>query len=88
MSETEIRTKIEHLKSEMTEVHGTPCEVFSRVVGYLRPVQSWNKGKVEEFKVRKFYNAGNGETLKDMANQAHERTMAQMKHIKCFRQCK
>ncbi len=30
-----------------------PCEVFSRVVGYLRPVKQWNKGKQEEFKVRK-----------------------------------
>ena len=30
-----------------------PCEVYSRVVGYLRPVQQWNKGKVEEFKKRK-----------------------------------
>lgn len=30
-----------------------PCEVYSRVVGYLRPVTSWNKGKVEEFKQRK-----------------------------------
>ena len=30
-----------------------PCEVFSRVVGYLRPVKQWNKGKQEEFKTRK-----------------------------------
>jgi ribonucleoside-triphosphate reductase len=30
-----------------------PCEVYSRVVGYLRPVQQWNKGKKEEFKERK-----------------------------------
>jgi hypothetical protein len=29
------------------------CEVYSRVVGYLRPVQQWNKGKVEEYKMRK-----------------------------------
>lgn len=29
------------------------CEVYSRVVGYLRPIQQWNKGKVEEFKQRK-----------------------------------
>jgi anaerobic ribonucleoside-triphosphate reductase len=28
------------------------CEVFSRVVGYLRPVQNWNNGKREEFKER------------------------------------
>ena len=29
------------------------CEIYSRVVGYLRPVKQWNKGKVEEFKQRK-----------------------------------
>jgi len=30
-----------------------PCEVYSRIVGYLRPVQQWNEGKQEEFKQRK-----------------------------------
>lgn len=29
-----------------------PCEVYSRIVGYLRPVQHWNKGKQEEFRER------------------------------------
>ena len=29
-----------------------PCEVYSRIVGYLRPVQQWNKGKKEEFRER------------------------------------
>jgi ribonucleoside-triphosphate reductase len=29
-----------------------PCEVFSRVVGYIRPVQQWHLGKQEEFKDR------------------------------------
>ena len=29
-----------------------PCEVYSRIVGYLRPVQQWNKGKQEEFRQR------------------------------------
>ena len=33
-----------------------PCEVFSRVVGFLTPVQQWNKGKIEEFKQRKEFN--------------------------------
>ncbi|MFH1029862.1 MAG: anaerobic ribonucleoside-triphosphate reductase [bacterium] len=31
------------------------CEVYSRVSGYLRPVNSWNKGKQEEFSDRKTY---------------------------------
>jgi ribonucleoside-triphosphate reductase len=30
-----------------------PCEVYSRVVGYLRPVQQWNLGKQQEFKERR-----------------------------------
>ncbi len=32
---------------------GKICEIYSRVVGYLRPVNQWNKGKQEEFKQRK-----------------------------------
>jgi len=32
-----------------------PCEVYSRIVGYLRPVQNWNKGKQQEFGDRKTY---------------------------------
>ncbi len=30
-----------------------PCEVYSRVVGYYRPVQQFNVGKQEEFRERK-----------------------------------
>ena len=26
-----------------------PCEVYSRVVGYIRPVQQWHKGKRQEY---------------------------------------
>lgn len=33
------------------------CEVYSRVVGYLRPVDQWNAGKMNEFSVRKSYSA-------------------------------
>lgn len=31
------------------------CEIYSRVVGYLRPVKQWNKGKQAEFDLRKEY---------------------------------
>jgi ribonucleoside-triphosphate reductase len=31
------------------------CEVYSRVVGYLRPVKQWNQGKQEEFAARRAY---------------------------------
>lgn len=33
----------------------TKPEVYSRVVGYLRPVQQWNAGKEAEFKDRKTF---------------------------------
>lgn len=33
----------------------TECEVYSRVVGYLRPVNQWNKGKKQEFFDRKTF---------------------------------
>jgi ribonucleoside-triphosphate reductase len=32
-----------------------PCEVYSRVVGYLRPVQQWNNGKAQEYEQRKMF---------------------------------
>jgi ribonucleoside-triphosphate reductase len=35
---------------------GLKCEVFSRIVGYYRPVELWNDGKKEEFKFRKTFS--------------------------------
>jgi hypothetical protein len=32
-----------------------PCEVYSRIVGYVRPVRNWNKGKKQEFAERQTY---------------------------------
>jgi len=37
---------------------GAETEVYSRVVGYLRPVMQWNRGKREEFKLRKTFVVG------------------------------
>ena len=34
---------------------GEKCEVYSRVVGYLRPVDQWNDGKQAEFAIRKTF---------------------------------
>ena len=38
-------------EAETTE-RKIPCEVYSRVVGYLRPVSAWNIGKRQEFEDR------------------------------------
>ncbi|MEM2737641.1 MAG: ribonucleoside triphosphate reductase, partial [Candidatus Bathyarchaeia archaeon] len=34
---------------------GVCCEVYSRVVGYLRPVDQWNDGKQAEFAIRRTF---------------------------------
>ena len=34
----------------------TECEIYSRVVGYLRPINQWNKGKRQEFFDRKTFD--------------------------------
>ena len=33
----------------------TRCEVWTRVMGYFRPVSEWNIGKKQEFEDRKLY---------------------------------
>lgn len=34
---------------------GADCEIYSRIVGYYRPISRWNKGKKQEYKERKEY---------------------------------
>lgn len=55
MTKNEIQEKIEELQEQKGSVESTKCEVYSRVVGYLRPVSLWNEGKKEEYKIRKNY---------------------------------
>ena len=43
-----------------TGVVRVPCEVYSRIVGYLRPVQNWNDGKRAEFKERVAFDIERG----------------------------
>ena len=42
-----------------SEGKNTECEVYSRVVGYLRPVNQWNRGKQQEFHDRKTFDMKN-----------------------------
>ncbi|MDR2340577.1 MAG: ribonucleoside triphosphate reductase [Deltaproteobacteria bacterium] len=39
---------------------GAKSDVYSRVVGYLRPVTRWNEGKRKEFGMRRVYSVGKG----------------------------
>ena len=48
----------ENLRGEKQEdiekICAVKAEVYSRVVGYYRPVQDWNEGKREEFGERRY----------------------------------
>lgn len=50
-----IKIKQKHMSP--VETKRQPCEVYSRVCGYLRPVKQWNDSKQSEFAVRKMYTA-------------------------------
>lgn len=39
----------------LTDEERQPCEIWTRVMGYHRPVSSFNIGKKGEFKERKFF---------------------------------
>ncbi len=41
---------------KLCPVCGANCEVYSRVVGYLRPVDQWNDGKQAEFAIRRTFD--------------------------------
>lgn len=43
---------------EDSNICGLPCEIYSRVTGYHRPLKNWNTGKQEEFRQRKYFNMG------------------------------
>jgi len=55
MSENKADNRIKAIKTE----------VYSRIVGYYRPVQSWNKGKREEFSQRRYVSLSKEEKKAD-----------------------
>ena len=48
---------------ENLEGKRTKCEIYSRVVGYMRPVSQWNPGKVQEYKDRRNFNVDKFRTV-------------------------
>lgn len=43
------------LQINLKDEERTKCEVYSRVMGYHRPVTEWNQGKQQEFADREMY---------------------------------
>jgi len=52
---------MEETKTQVKSDVKIPCEVYSRIVGYLRPVQNWNDGKQQEFADRKTFQVSKNE---------------------------
>ncbi len=56
---TELRTvsqidaEIAQAQEALKNVRGTETEVYARIVGYYRSVRNWNKGKRDEYDLRK-----------------------------------
>ena len=40
---------------KLEDAERQPCEIWTRVMGYHRPKESFNKGKVSEFEERKYF---------------------------------
>lgn len=47
-----MENKIKKME-EKNKIERQDCEIYSRVVGYLRPVNQWNDGKQAEWEDRK-----------------------------------
>jgi hypothetical protein len=41
---------------KLSDEERQPCEVWTRVMGYFRPVSEFNKGKKSEFLTRQYFS--------------------------------
>jgi len=49
----QIDKEIREKKKQLKKIKGIDCEIYTRIVGYYRPVKQWNYGQVEQRKNRK-----------------------------------
>lgn len=64
----EIEKEIEETKNELQNVHGTETEVYARIVGYYRSVKNWNKGKRDEYDMRKMFTLDSESPVSESKN--------------------
>jgi hypothetical protein len=63
----------------------TKCEVYSRVVGYIRPVSNWNDSKQAEFYDRKHFDRAVNEAFEEKTKEAFEQDLlARIEQKKLF----
>ena len=51
----EVESKIKSTDIKLSDDERQPCEVWTRVMGYHRPISSFNIGKKGEFSERKYF---------------------------------
>jgi len=57
------------MSDKKPQVKRVPVECYSRIVGYLRPVQNWHAAKRAEFKARRTYDVPTTGTLEKMGGK-------------------
>lgn len=62
MSENNVLQQEMQQEVEMKQLKRQPCEVWTRVMGYHRPVESFNTGKKAEHRQRRFFSPPAPET--------------------------
>jgi len=50
-------------EADIPESERTPCEIYTRVMGYHRPVSCFNPGKQQEHRDRVFYQESKSHRL-------------------------
>ena len=70
----QIDDRIAQLRSELENVRGTETEVYTRIVGYYRSLKNWNKGKREEYKHRRTFDA-TSDIVNGLASSSSESTL-------------
>lgn len=68
----QIDQQINELKEKLSAVRGTDTEVYTRIVGYYRAVDNWNKGKKEEYFDRKEFDV-NLHKVEEVINVSNEK---------------
>jgi anaerobic ribonucleoside-triphosphate reductase len=50
-----MRSAVDQAAAELRDEERTRCEVWTRVMGYHRPVSAWNPGKKSEQAERRYF---------------------------------
>ena len=54
--------------TELKDEERTRCEVWTRVMGYHRPVAAWNPGKQAEHSERQYFKEGLNKSIQDLSD--------------------